>query len=68
MLERILALFPPHTHPLTLVSDPDGVLADETALPAAGVRAPRPSGLCRPAPGPRLGYGAPDRRGSLAPD
>ncbi len=27
-----LAHFPPHTHPLTLVSDPDGVLADEAVL------------------------------------
>ena len=28
MLTQILALFPPHTHPLTLVSDPDAVLDD----------------------------------------
>ena len=32
MLEQVLALFPPHIHPLTLVSDPDDVLADETIL------------------------------------
>ncbi len=34
MLEEILASFPPHTHPLTLVSDPDDVLADEEILTA----------------------------------
>jgi len=34
MLASLLALFPPHTHPLTLVSDPDGLLADETLLAA----------------------------------
>ena len=32
MLEQILRHFPPHVHPLTLVSDPDNVLADETVL------------------------------------
>ena len=31
MLEQILRCFPAHTHPLTLVSDPDGLLAE---LPA----------------------------------
>src|SRR5919199_5773044 len=42
MLEPILRLFPAHTHPLTLVSDPDGVLADEqirAALAERGFRA-----------------------------
>jgi hypothetical protein len=34
MLDQILAFFPPHTHPLTLVSDPDAVLADEQILAA----------------------------------
>lgn len=29
MLDLLLPYFPPHTYPLTLVSDPDGVLADE---------------------------------------
>lgn len=29
MLEQVLPYFPPHTHPLTLVSDPDAVLVDE---------------------------------------
>ena len=32
MLTVVLTHFPPHTHPLTLVSDPDGVLADEAVL------------------------------------
>ena len=32
MLAQVLSLFPPHTHPLTLVSDPDGLLNGETTL------------------------------------
>jgi hypothetical protein len=32
MLKQILRHFPPHVHPLTLVHDPDNVLADETVL------------------------------------
>ena len=39
--DAVLAAFPPHTHPLTLVSDPDGVLADDalhTELEARGFR------------------------------
>ena len=32
MLDRILSNFPSYTYPLTLVSDPDNVLADETIL------------------------------------
>ncbi len=32
MQAAVLAHFPLHTHPLTLVSDPDGVLADEAVL------------------------------------
>ena len=32
MIERILQGFPPYTHALTLVSDPDGLLADEAVL------------------------------------
>jgi len=32
MQAAVLAHFPFHTHPLTLVSDPDGVLADEAVL------------------------------------
>lgn len=39
--DAVLAAFPPHTHPLTLVSDPDGVLADDTLraeLAARGFR------------------------------
>lgn len=32
MLEEILNFFPVHTHSLTLVSDPDGLLADEALL------------------------------------
>lgn len=41
MLDAILAHFPAHVHPLTLVCDPDGLLADEpvaTALAARGFR------------------------------
>lgn len=30
MVDRVLTSFPAHTHPLTLVSDPDDILADET--------------------------------------
>jgi len=33
MHTQTLAHFLPHTHPLTLVSDPDRVLADEAAVP-----------------------------------
>jgi hypothetical protein len=33
-LDNLLELFPPRTHPLTLVSDPDGLLADESMLAA----------------------------------
>jgi hypothetical protein len=32
MLQRILSLFPPQTHPLTLVSDPDRLLAGEMLI------------------------------------
>lgn len=32
MYQQILALFPSHTHPLTLVSDPDGLLNGESTL------------------------------------
>ena len=32
MLEQISRHFPPHTYPLTLVYDPDNLLADETVL------------------------------------
>jgi hypothetical protein len=32
MLDQVLAFFPAHTHALTLVSDPDAVLADEGIL------------------------------------
>jgi hypothetical protein len=32
MITGILNLFPPHTHPLTLVSDPDGLLGSEVTL------------------------------------
>ncbi len=32
MQDALLRHFPPHTHPLTLVSDPDGLLADEGVL------------------------------------
>ena len=38
MIAEPLSLFPPHTHPLTLVSDPDGLLADETFLAALNER------------------------------
>lgn len=34
MFEAILSYFPHDTHPLTLVSDPDGLLADEALLAA----------------------------------
>ena len=33
-LEAILELFPPHIHPLTLVSDPDELLADQEVIAA----------------------------------
>lgn len=33
-IEAILELFPPHIHPLTLVSDPDELLADEEVIEA----------------------------------
>lgn len=32
MLHQLLAIFPVNTHPLILVSDPDGLLADESTL------------------------------------
>ena len=32
MIANLLNLFPPHTHPLTQVSDPDGLLSGETIL------------------------------------
>jgi hypothetical protein len=32
MLNAVLSLFPPYTHLLTLVSDPDDILADEQVL------------------------------------
>jgi hypothetical protein len=38
MIAQILHHFPPHTHPLTLVSDPDGLLADEELLTALAER------------------------------
>jgi len=38
MQDAILTHFPPYTHPLTLVSDPDGVLADEGILAALAGR------------------------------
>ncbi len=38
MLETILSYFPPHTHALTLVSDPDGLLNDEALLTALAGR------------------------------
>jgi len=38
MFASLLTLFPPRTHPLTLVSDPDGLLADETLLAALNER------------------------------
>ncbi len=38
MLQRILAHFPAHTHPLTVVSDPDGLLGEEEVLAALAAR------------------------------
>ncbi len=38
MLTQTLFHFPPHTHPLILVSDPDGLLADEDVLAALAER------------------------------
>ncbi len=38
MLDQVLRHFPPHTHPLTLASDPDGVLVDEQIRAALGER------------------------------
>jgi hypothetical protein len=38
MQAAVLAHFPLHTYPLTLVSDPDGVLADEAVLTALAER------------------------------
>lgn len=38
MMAEILNLFPAHVHPLILVSDPDGLLADETLLSALNER------------------------------
>lgn len=38
MLNMLLSNFPPHTHPLTLVSDPDDLLADEEVLTALSER------------------------------
>jgi hypothetical protein len=38
MIEQILRHFPPHIHPLTLVSDPDRLLADEELLAALAER------------------------------
>lgn len=38
MIDRILYLFPPATHALTLVSDPDRLLADEDVLAALAER------------------------------
>ena len=38
MLQRILAHFPAHTHPLTAVSDPDGLLGEEEVLAALVAR------------------------------
>jgi len=38
MLTVVLGHFPIHTHPLTLVSDPDGLLADEDVLAALAER------------------------------
>ncbi len=32
MIAEVLSLFPPHTHPLTLVSDPDRLLAGEAVM------------------------------------
>ncbi|MGD2158403.1 MAG: hypothetical protein PVG32_16110, partial [Anaerolineales bacterium] len=38
MLQDILNHFPPDTHPITLVSDPDGLLTDDTLLAALAER------------------------------
>jgi hypothetical protein len=38
MLDQLLDLFPGNTHPLVLVSDPDGLLADEIVLSALSKR------------------------------
>jgi len=38
VIDTILRHFPPHIHPLTLVSDRDGLLADEDALTALAER------------------------------
>jgi len=38
MLDAVLRYFPAHTHPLTLVSDPDGLLAEEAVLAALAER------------------------------
>ncbi|MBN1874770.1 MAG: BREX-3 system phosphatase PglZ [Anaerolineae bacterium] len=38
MLDQILSHFPARTHPLTLVNDPDGVLADEMVLTELAAR------------------------------
>jgi len=32
MFQEVLSLFPPNIHPVTLVSDPDGLLTDETLM------------------------------------
>ncbi|MFP4344989.1 MAG: BREX-3 system phosphatase PglZ [Anaerolineales bacterium] len=36
MLEQLLSYFPAHTHPLTLVSDPDGLLGEAARVALAG--------------------------------
>ncbi len=38
MLDQLLHHFPPHTHALTLVADPDGLLADEAVTAALYTR------------------------------
>ncbi len=38
MLSQLLHYFPPHTHPLTVVSDPDGVLLSEQVMVALAKR------------------------------
>jgi hypothetical protein len=38
MLDQILSYFPAYTHPLTLVHDPDDLLADESLLAALAER------------------------------
>jgi len=38
MLDQLLHHFPPHTHALTLVADPDSLLADETVTAALHTR------------------------------